>query len=279
MRAKYGVFDVAASADRINEILDGVDAAYVDADSIPVESQLTLSNGFNVRCTALFIDIRGSSTLPKIHTRPVLAKLYRAYVSECIAVLNGSSKSAEIFIQGDCVSAIFDTPGKLDIDEVFQAAAKLNSLVNILNWKLARKGYTPIRCGIGLANGRALMVKTGHRGSAINEIAWMGNVVNEASHLCHKGNRDDRAVVQISKSVYSQLRPEYQKLMKSVYPALSFEISNYEATIVHQGMEAWLANERYKVRKVGGLAEFLFGGPKPPAPELFLSSLIVQSEQ
>lgn len=39
------------------------------------------------------------------------------------------------------------------------------------------------RVGIGLAYGRALMIKAGYKGSTINEVVWMGDVVNEASKL------------------------------------------------------------------------------------------------
>jgi class 3 adenylate cyclase len=263
MKSTNRPYDVNASAERISQILDESDNLYLESNTIPDSSRLSYTNGFNVQCASLFIDIRGSSQLPAIHTRPVLAKLYRAYVSECIAVLNGLQNCAEIFIQGDCVSAVFDTTDSTDIDRIFETAAKLNSLVQVLNFKLERKGYSTIQCGIGLASGQALMVKAGYNGSGINETVWMGNVVNEAAHLCHKGSRGDRAPVQVSNEVYMSLRPDYRAMLYPVHRGL-LTIENYEAYIVNALMEEWIQQEKFKVRQKNAIIEALLGSPTPP---------------
>lgn len=148
LESNFSIYDHVKSDGRILEILDSAEA-FEEQNDIPPRDKLTYSNGYYVNCTALFIDIRGSSELASNHTRPVLGKLYRAYLSECVAVMNGDTNCREVFINGDCVSGIFNTPYKKNIDEVFSSAARLNSATNILNWRLEQKGYSLIKCGIG----------------------------------------------------------------------------------------------------------------------------------
>jgi class 3 adenylate cyclase len=252
---------------RLNEILDAPAGAYEEVNSIPDRARLTYANGFYVNCTAVFIDIRESSKLTTLHKTPVLGKIYRAYISECIAVLNNFEQCKEVFIAGDCVSGIFNTPLKTDIDEAFFAAGALNSLIRHLNWKLEKKGYTPIRCGIGISYGRALMIKSGFNGSGLNDIVWMGNVVNEASNLCHQGNKNGRQPVQVANVVYENLCDDFKKLVTPVYQNLLGDTSQYESDLFVVKMQTWLEN-KMQTSRINSLAAILQGQlPSLPKPE------------
>ncbi|MBF4332809.1 adenylate/guanylate cyclase domain-containing protein, partial [Vibrio anguillarum] len=77
MEASFSLYDFEKSRGRIDEILQGADASYTEKKSIPSRDDLTFTNGFNVWCTALFVDIRKSKELNKTHTNPVLAKIYK----------------------------------------------------------------------------------------------------------------------------------------------------------------------------------------------------------
>lgn len=122
MEATNSGYDHIASDSRIRQILDSSES-FDEVKEIPARSKLTYSNGYYVDCTALFIDIRDSSKLPENHKRPVLGKLYRAYLSECVAVINGDPNCREVFINGDCVSGVLNTPCTSDIDRAFSTAA------------------------------------------------------------------------------------------------------------------------------------------------------------
>lgn len=217
MKTTQTVYSVSDSNDRIREILNTNDQSFEELNSIPSSDRLTFNNGFYVKCCALFIDIRGSSKLSENHTQPVLAKIYRTYLSECVAILNQDQNCKEVFISGDCVSGIFDTPTSDAISQTFFRAAQLNTLLILINWQLELKGYMPIKCGIGIDYGRALMLKAGYKGSGINEIIWMGDVVNNASNLCHEGNRGVRKAIQVSPTVNSKIRDDYRSLLSYVY--------------------------------------------------------------
>lgn len=251
-------YDVAISDARLKEILDSSET-FDEVNTIPSRDRLTYSNGFYVNCTAVFIDIRDSSRLPETHKRPVLGKIYRAYLSECVALMNSDPNCREVVITGDCVSGIMNTPSKSDIDAAFDTSAKLNSLVNILNWRLEQKGYTPICCGIGIAYGRALMMKAGYKGSGLNDVIWMGDVVNESSNLCHQGNKWPRKVVQVSNVVFNNLKQEYKDLLSPVYGGLGLNPSHYEGYVINMAMDNWLTEQKQQAANKKVLASGLIG--------------------
>lgn len=247
-------YDHLCSDERIQGILNSAEA-FEEVDSIPARSRLTYSNGFYVNCTAVFIDIRASSKLPESHTRPVVGKIYRAFLSECVAVMNGNANCSEVFINGDCVSGIFDTPNKSDIDAAFETAARLNSLTQILNWRLENKGYKQIRCGIGMDYGRALMLKAGYSGSGLNDVIWMGDVVNGASNLCHQGNKGGRQVAQVSCDIYRNLKDEYKGFLYPVPNALY--PTHFEGDVINLAMDKWLKDQKEASKLRLGLANLL----------------------
>ncbi len=247
-------YDYLRSDERIQEILNSAEA-FEEVDSIPARSKLTYSNGFYVNCTAVFIDIRESSKLPETHTRPVVGKIYRSFLSECVAVMNGNANCSEVFINGDCVSGVFNTPYKSDIDAAFDTAANLNSLTQMLNWRLENKGYKQIRCGIGMDYGRALMLKAGYSGSGLNDVIWMGDVVNGASNLCHQGNKGGRQTLQVSRDIYRNLKDEYKKFLYPVPNALY--PTHYEGEVINSAMDKWLKDKKEASRSMQGLASLL----------------------
>ncbi len=111
---------------------------------MPPRTSLTFDNGFYVDVTVLFIDMRGSKAYQDKHNRPVLAKIYRAYISEVIAVMRGDVKVSEIYIEGDGLWGVFNTTTHAEVNQVFSTAAKLSSLIDMLNIKLESKGYTDL---------------------------------------------------------------------------------------------------------------------------------------
>lgn len=183
MEATYSPFNFEKSRERISEILDSSNSGYEDHKGIPSRDKLTFTNGYYVDVTVLFIDMRGSKALSEKHTRPVLAKIYRVYISEMVAVLRDNETVSEIYIEGDGVWAVFNTTTKPDVNSVFSTAGKIASLVDTINIKLSRKSYSTIEVGIGIDDGSSLYIKAGYKGSSINEVVWIGRVVGTAANL------------------------------------------------------------------------------------------------
>ena len=61
------------------------------------------------------------------------------------------------------------------------------------------------------------MAKAGYSGSEINEVIWMGDVVNSACHLCGKAGRDGRKVIVVSDCIYGNLNEHNQGLLSVFY--------------------------------------------------------------
>jgi len=235
MEGKYVPYNHETSFQRIEAKISSSDDSFPELDYIPSRSELTFSNGFYVKCTALYIDIRDSSDLPNHHTRPKLAKLYRAYISEVIAIIVGNGNCSEVIVEGDCIAGIFDTRTKAGINSVFSTAARLSSLIDVMNCKFNKYGIQNITVGIGIHYGRALMIQAGFKGSGINDVVWMGDVLNEASRLCGFGNKEDYdREIMVSDIVYINLNEDNRRLLQR-----NNSRSCYHGNVVNTTMNNW----------------------------------------
>lgn len=236
MEAKYSSYDFKKSLERIDEILNSSDASYSEHKGIPSRDSLTFNNGYYVDVTVLFIDMRGSKELSKKHTRPVLAKIYRTYISEIVAVMKGNDKINEIFIEGDGVWGVFNTQTKNDVDSVFCTAFQVSSIIDILNVKYKKKGYSDIEVGIGIDDGESMYIKAGYKGSSINEVVWIGKIVGDTANLCSNGNREwDDKEIMVSEVVYSSLSDENKKFLE-----WSQKRQCYHGNVVSKLMDEWV---------------------------------------
>ena len=240
MKAGNSYYSHIDSNDRIKEILNSSDNNYEEKKSIPSRDSLTFTNGFYVNCSAMFVDMRKSKELTDKYQRPTLARIYRSYISELVAVMKDHAKVSEVNIEGDCVWGIFDTPYKNNVDELFSVAAKVSSMIDILNWRFDKKGYDQIDVGIGLDYGRALMLKAGYKGSGINDVIWMGDVVNSASVLCSYGNKryNDKKIM-VSSTFQDNLNDHNKDLL-----SWNSDRSCYNGSVVNTEMNGWLKEQQ-----------------------------------
>lgn len=240
MNATYSSYDFNKSISNFDEILNSSDSNYVTHKGIPNKNDLTFTNGYYVDVTVLFIDIRGSKELSTKHTRPVLAKIYRAYISEVISVIGGNSYISEINVEGDGIWAVFNTTSNYDVDTVFQTAFTLASLVDILNVKLLKKGYSAINIGIGVDKGESLYIKAGYKGSGINEVVWLGKVVGQTAFLCSNANKNSNSRIMVSDNVYNCLTIQNKSLLQR-----NWSYNCYHGNIHRIDMNNWVeANKK-----------------------------------
>lgn len=236
-------YNFKRSRQRIDDMLN-TSGEYEYADEIPSRESMTYENGYYVKCYALFVDIRDSSKLPENHRKPVLAKIYRSYISELTAIMQSYETCKEVNIVGDCVNGIFTYNSKDDVLSPFSAAYTINGIIQVLNKKLKAKGYNTIEIGIGIAKGDALMVQAGYKGSGLNDVIWMGNVVNYACHLCGSANKNGNSIINISEEVYDDLEGKrgynnvpYQDMMHCPEGE-----SYYTGNVIAYYIEEWLNN-------------------------------------
>lgn len=238
MHANYKAYDFEKSRDRIDDILNSSDNSYEEKLEIPNRDNLTFTNGYYISCSAIFIDMRGSKEFSKKHTRPVTAKIYKSYISELVAVLNGNSRLREIYIEGDCVWGVFNSPNKSDIDSIFTTAAQAASIIDTLNVKLRKKKYSEITAGIACHDADVLMIKAGYSGSGINEVTWIGKLVGETADLCSKANRWNSKRTLYSKTFYDNLTNENKKNINWLNWNYTYEC--YEGETINSMMNQWV---------------------------------------
>ena len=238
METNYKSYWTHQSSDRIDEILANSDSKYEELNTIPNRERLTFKNGFYVNCSCVYMDIRESSKLTNDYQRPTLAKIYRSYASESVALLNGSRLCKEVTIDGDAVWGVLNTPNKDDINTAFFVCAQLSSLVKLLNCRFEKKttNIKPITVGIGLDYGRALMLKAGFSGSGINDVVWMGDVVNQASKLSGYGNRGyGNKKIMVSDVIYSNLNDSNKSMLER-----NLNHGCYHCDVIAPQMEDWM---------------------------------------
>ncbi len=235
MKSDHAEYNVKESADRINQIITAGNSSYEVRDSIPASNELNYTNGFYVKCSVLCVEIRNSFELTNFDKDVALAKLYRAIVSEVIAVINGNPKCAEIRVVDNHVSAVFDTPFQEDVDEVFTTGAKISSLVDIINYKSKKNNLKEISVGIGISYGKALVIKVGYKGNNANEVIWIGDAIEEALKLARYGNKE----ATDKESMISEIA--YYNLNEKNRNTLSFNsVRNcYHGDIVNSYMNIW----------------------------------------
>lgn len=134
------------------------------------------------RLCVLFADIRDfttrSETLPP---EDVIALLNR-YFEEVTGAIHGHDGTVDKFI-GDGIMAFFGAPKTLENPSAAAVAAAQEMLARLagLNEALTKEGLAPIRIGIGLHAGDAIV---GHVGSAArHEYTAIGDTVNLASRI------------------------------------------------------------------------------------------------
>ncbi len=238
MEATYSTFVFDKSIERISEILNSSDSSYEDHKGIPPRDSLTFTNGFYVDVTVIFIDMRGSKSLSEKHTRPVLAKIYRAYISETIAVLRNNSTISEVYIEGDGVWAVFNTTTKTDVNSVFETAAQIASLIDAINIKLSTKSYSTIEVGISIDDGASLYIKAGYKGSTVNEVVWIGKIIGTAAKLCSYGNKTRAdGELMVSEIVYDSLSDKYKGLLE-----WNQNRECYHGNVINVIMNEWVQN-------------------------------------
>lgn len=238
MDGNFRSYDYVKSRERISEILSQPSGTFEEVDGLPDRDRLTFTNGFYGMCSAVFVDIRDSSELTRKYKRPTLAKIYRSFISEMVAVLNADAYVREVNIVGDCVWASYKTTSKNHIDDVFAIAYQANTLLKLLNHEFRSQSIDPISVGIGVDYGRVLMIKAGYSGSGINDVVYMGDVVNSAAHLAHEAGRGSRSPIFVGDGIYINLNDHNQGLLSSQYVQGLGQI--YSGNVVATGMNDWI---------------------------------------
>lgn len=123
---------------------------------------------------------------------------------------------------------------------MFTVVCYANTLKGLLNAQLSKKDYGPLNFGIGVEYGRALMIKAGYNGSGINDVIYMGDVVNRAAHLAHKAGRSPWGTDPIwAGEVFAQnLNEDNAKFLTATYESGVGNVRKGSVVMTH--MNDWI---------------------------------------
>lgn len=176
-----------------------------ETDKVPNEQEFSYSNGYYSWVTAVFVDIRDSTSLFQDNRKRSTAKIIRSFTSEIIEILRDDKNIREIGIRGDCVYAIYTCSTKQEDFEIAKKAYYVNTFLKMLNSLLIKKNMTQINAGIGISTAQELVVKAGRQGCGINNLVWIGNAVTNASYYSSIANGKIEHPIVMSESFYKSI--------------------------------------------------------------------------
>lgn len=230
---------------RVEEILKNK-LKVEESDTIPKENSFTYENAYYGCVGAIFVDIRNSSNLFSNEDKEKVSKVIRAFTSEIIEILRQGDILREIGIRGDCVYAIYTTPYKNDVYELFNKSSFVNTYMKMLNMLLEENDLPTINAGIGLSMANELVVKAGRKGVGINNAVWIGKAVTKASNLSSLGNKNFSKPICISEIAYDnfietlvECSGEHAKLWFDKCRDENYEVY-YNADIVNMEFNEWI---------------------------------------
>ena len=170
---------------RGKRLITGLFGQYVPPELVDEMAQDPASfsmEGESRELTILFSDVRGFTTISESLDAKTLSEFINAFLTPFTRVIYNNRGTIDKYM-GDCIMAFWGAPIK-DADHARHgiiSAFEMLTAMERLNEEFVKKGWPPIKVGIGLNSGR---VSVGNMGSEIR-LAYtvMGDAVNLASRL------------------------------------------------------------------------------------------------
>ena len=181
MNIAYGYFVES----RGKRLITGLFGQYVPPELVDEMAQDPASfsmEGESRELTILFSDVRGFTTISESLDAKTLSEFINAFLTPFTRVIYSNRGTIDKYM-GDCIMAFWGAPIK-DADHARHgliSAFEMLTAVEQLNEEFVKKGWPPIKVGIGLNSGK---VSVGNMGSEIR-LAYtvMGDAVNLASRF------------------------------------------------------------------------------------------------
>lgn len=221
---------------RIDNMMGVAISEQKPSTEIPSLKELPVDRGQCSYCTVMTIRM----TIEKC---PMVERLkeVKAFQSEMSAILSSHDHCVDIIVLGNYVTAVFNTPLKINIEGVIDKAAMINTLAQVMSKKAKDIGGGSVAVFIGIDYGIAAMMRQGRMN--VNEteprgVIWMGDVIDKAKELSDKEALDFRNV-KISEAIHQNLGKSYQNFFHK-----ELLEPYYGADIINTKMKNWVNNNR-----------------------------------
>ena len=241
------IYDYRKGKERVEAILDN-ELKVIEQGKLPHDDSFTFTNGYYSWVTAIFVDIRESSSLFADEDKEKVSKIIRSFTSEIIEILRDDDNLREIGIRGDCVYAVYTTPQKSDIYELADRTFWINTYIKMLNTLLIARSLPTIRVGIGMSSAQELVVKAGRKDVGINSKVWIGEAVTKAANYSSKGNKGDNSVLIYSGCSFDNFIEKLEEVNPDETPRDWFKYRYdsdigwyYTANIIKSTFDQWIS--------------------------------------
>lgn len=196
---------------RERETVKSAFARYVShqvLDTVLHSGALPEVKGVRRKVTVLFADIRGFSTMAEGMRPEEVVQLLNEYFEKMVQVVFRNQGTLDKFL-GDGLMVIFGAPQEDPYQEehALQTALEMQEQIRLLCEKWKTEGRTPIRIGIGINSGTAIVGNIGS--SRRMEYTAIGDTVNLASRL-ESATKELGAGILLSEYTYNAVRGAFQ---------------------------------------------------------------------
>lgn len=151
-------------------------------------------------------------------------------VRELVMVMMDSNHCRDIKVIGNYIYGIFSTPFKLQIDEVLETLAKVNSVRDIVALKLKGKNIATPRMKIGADYGSVLRLT--YKKEEIPTYLWNGTRFKHLTALVDR-QMDEEEDIVVTGRFKQNLKEDYQKYMIA-------KNENYVANVRNIALKNWV---------------------------------------
>lgn len=156
--------------------------------------------GVEQEVAVMFVDLRNFTGITESQLAYDVVHLLNEYLDQASSAIRAEGGYVDKFI-GDGIMAIFgmDTGPQTGACQALRAARRIEAVMQSLDSEKGPQFHDPIRLGIGLHLGPAILGRIGSAGSA-GGLTALGDVVNTASRL-ETANKDHGSFLVVSKAV------------------------------------------------------------------------------
>lgn len=226
-------FSIDECMQRVSQILSPVNNLILEQGDLDLTNlQLHQTAVFKAACISVTIHVNRYD----IENNELLAKQYKCLISEFGAVINENVNVVEIsFLRINVMSALVKISEPGQMNSVIDVAAKLTSLLSILNKKFSSMGLGSIDIGIGIDYSNIRITNQSFSTELDNEYLWSGDAVDTSYLLSQKAKTGLLSnSLMITKSVYDCLSDRYKSFF-------SYDNVNgcFSASLINKYLESW----------------------------------------
>lgn len=237
-------YSAPLASERIDRILNEGKVPETPSFSIPKKSDIILSpmSSIVLSCLTVTFNIRSDSSDGEEPTKGTVAKIL---FSEIGRVMYDNSDCYDIGAFGNIIWGIFNAPLQNNLNTLLETAAKVESVVDLINSKLTDK-HCRIVAGIGIDYGSSVYITD--EISVVKDQrneAWMGDVIENSSRvsltmtfnnsIMVSNNNNEKRPIGITESVYKNLKQDYQAYF------VKDDIYNcYRAGLINVSINDWI---------------------------------------